>query len=121
MNEAPISRLPSHLLSGAVGGASAADGGQQQEEGPVVLEDSSDGSCTLAFPVLGVGYFSWPVPEAVRVLLTSVVECLRSCRIPKLRLLLVVPAPSENGGSNLVRENSFRPVCVDALFASVLA
>eukprot|EP01043_Picozoa_sp_COSAG02_P050757 COSAG02_NODE_5257_length_4492_cov_6.276121_2_plen_363_part_00 len=61
------------------------------ETRPVVLESSPTGAWTLAFPVLGIGYFGWATGDAVCVLLTSVAAFLRNCRAPKLRLVMVVP------------------------------
>ena len=60
-----------------------------------MLQSSPNGDWTLAFPVLGIGYFGWEVGEAVRVLLASVANYLRDCRAPKLRLVMVVPQDAE--------------------------
>ena len=78
--------MPRHASPNATSPSAAAD-----EIRPVVLESSPTGAWTLAFPVLGIGYFGWAVGDAVHVLLKSVAAFLRDCRAPKLRLVMVVP------------------------------
>ena len=98
-NEAPAPRPSSKQIAGAVSVSGASD---EAMTGPVVLEASPNGECTLAFPVLGIGYFGWVVGDAVRVLLACVAACLRDSRAPKLRLVLVVPqAAADTSGSTV--------------------